>query len=56
VDVSAQHFIVSRDRKRNDDLPHLRAHQMGENLKCHPPFRRPLELSLVRLPLFGRTV
>ena len=29
---------------------------MVEILKCHLPFRTPLEQSLVRLPLFGRTV
>ena len=56
MDVSAQLFIVSRDQKRNDDLPVLRAHLMVEILKCHPPFRAPLELPLVRLPLFRRTV
>ena len=40
----------------DDDLPRLRAHLMVEILKCHPPFRAPLELPLVRLPLFRRTV
>ncbi|WP_148077287.1 hypothetical protein [Comamonas sp. BIGb0124] len=54
VDVSAQLFIASRDRWRNDYLPHLRAHQMVEILKCQPSFCTLLELSLVRLSLPGR--
>lgn len=56
VDVSAQLIIASRDRKRNEDLPHLRAHLTVDILKYNPPFRSSLELSLLRLPLFGLTV